>query len=82
MAGVVLACAPAAVEQRRPAPVQNVKVIATFPHDPTSFTQGLVDDFHSIHEAPFLFDAYRKTQGYANLPIDGAWARAPYLISR
>ena len=43
---MVLACAPAAdsgiVAQRNPAPVQNFKIIATFPHDTTSFTQGLV----------------------------------------
>ena len=40
----MLACAPAGstVAQRNPAPVQNFKVIATFPHDTTSFTQGLV----------------------------------------
>lgn len=38
----VLACAPATVAQRRPAPVQSYKVIATFPHDTTAFTQGLV----------------------------------------
>ena len=34
--------APATVAQRKPAPVQSFKVIATFPHDTTSFTQGLV----------------------------------------
>ncbi|HUQ87042.1 MAG TPA: glutaminyl-peptide cyclotransferase [Vicinamibacterales bacterium] len=38
----MLACAPATVAQRRPAPVQSYKVIATFPHDTSSFTQGLV----------------------------------------
>ena len=40
----MLACAPApSIEaQRKPAPVQSYKVIATFPHDTTSFTQGLV----------------------------------------
>ena len=41
-----LACTPAPVSsnaaQRKPAPVQSYKVIATFPHDTTSFTQGLV----------------------------------------
>ena len=37
----ILACAPATA-QRKPAPVQSYKVIATFPHDTTSFTQGLV----------------------------------------
>jgi glutaminyl-peptide cyclotransferase len=38
----MLACAPASIAQRRPAPVQSFKVIATFPHDTSSFTQGLV----------------------------------------
>ena len=42
----MLACAPAPASsiatQRRPAPVQSYKVIATFPHDTSSFTQGLV----------------------------------------
>jgi glutamine cyclotransferase len=40
----VLACAPAGplAAQRKPAPVQSYKVIATFPHDTSSFTQGLV----------------------------------------
>jgi glutamine cyclotransferase len=38
----MLACAPTTVAQRKPAPVQSYKVIATFPHDTTSFTQGLV----------------------------------------
>jgi glutaminyl-peptide cyclotransferase len=42
VAGFVLACAPATVAQRKPAPVQGYKVVATFPHDPSSFTQGLV----------------------------------------
>jgi glutamine cyclotransferase len=42
----MLACAPAPesvlATQRKPAPVQSYKIIATFPHDTTSFTQGLV----------------------------------------
>lgn len=45
-AGVALACAPvpanSVAAQRRPAPVQSYKLIATFPHDPSAFTQGLV----------------------------------------
>ena len=32
----------APAEQRKPAPVQGYKVMATFPHDTTSFTQGLI----------------------------------------
>jgi glutamine cyclotransferase len=45
-ATAILACAPApgglTAAQRNPAPVQSYKVIATFPHDTSSFTQGLV----------------------------------------
>jgi len=35
-------CAPATLAQRQPAPVTGVKVVATYPHDPAAFTQGLV----------------------------------------
>lgn len=42
IATAVVTCAPITVAQRKPAPVQGFKVIATFPHDPESFTQGLV----------------------------------------
>ena len=42
IAMTVLAYAPATEAQRQPAPVQSFKVVATFPHDPGAFTQGLV----------------------------------------
>lgn len=38
----LIACAPATVAQRQPAPVQGYTIVATFPHDTTAFTQGLV----------------------------------------
>ncbi|MBM3807770.1 MAG: glutaminyl-peptide cyclotransferase [Acidimicrobiia bacterium] len=38
----LLAAGSTPVAQRKPAPVQSFKVVATFPHDTTSFTQGLV----------------------------------------
>jgi glutamine cyclotransferase len=41
VAMTMVACATAAA-QRKPAPVQGFKVVATFPHDTSSFTQGLV----------------------------------------
>ena len=44
-----------------------------------SFTEALVNQFHTFVTPPFKFDAYRKTNGYANTPLDGVWARAPYL---
>jgi hypothetical protein len=30
-------------------------------------------------ESPYRFKRFRKTDGYANHPLDGIWARAPYL---
>lgn len=40
--GLVWACTPATVAQRQAAPVHGFSVVATFPHDPAAFTQGLV----------------------------------------
>jgi len=37
----LVTCAPATA-QRQPAPVRGFTVVATFPHDPAAFTQGLV----------------------------------------
>ena len=28
---------------------------------------------------PWRFTHFRKTAGYANMPLDGVWLRAPYL---
>jgi glutamine cyclotransferase len=54
VAVTLLACAPATVAQRRPAPVQSYKVVATFPHDTTSFTQGLVFKDGQLYESTGL----------------------------
>lgn len=54
LSAIVLACAPATVAQRRPAPVQSYKVIATFPHDTSAFTQGLVFAHGQMYESTGL----------------------------
>ncbi|MGH9433027.1 MAG: hypothetical protein ACRD3T_15955 [Terriglobia bacterium] len=60
--------------------VTPIEAIGTDRHRLDSFTEQLVDKFHSINFGPpFKFDAYRKTHGYSNVPLDGCWARAPYL---
>jgi hypothetical protein len=59
--------------------VEPIETVGTDRHRLDSFTAELVEKFHSINKPPFVFDAYRKTNGYANVPIDGIWARAPYL---
>ena len=50
----VLACAPTSVAQRQPAPVQGYKLIATYPHDPAAFTQGLVFADGQLYESTGL----------------------------
>jgi mono/diheme cytochrome c family protein len=44
-----------------------------------SFTQALVDRFHTFTTPPFVFTSYRKTNGYSRVPLDGIWLRGPYL---
>lgn len=51
---IALACASPTVAQRKPAPVQSYRVIATFPHDPSSFTQGLVFADGQLYESTGL----------------------------
>ena len=59
--------------------VTPIDVVATDRHRLDSFTESLVNEFHTFETPPFKFDAYRKTNGYSNTPLDGVWARAPYL---
>ena len=59
--------------------VDEIATVGTDRHRLDSFTEGLVGRFHDINSPPFKFDAYRKTNGYANVPLDGIWVRAPYL---
>ena len=59
--------------------VTAIDTIGTDRHRFDSFSEALVDKFHAFNTPPFKFDAYRKTEGYSNTPLDGVWARAPYL---
>ena len=59
--------------------VTPIESIGTDGHRLDSFTEALVDRFHTFTTPPFQFDAYRKTNGYSDTPLDGVWARAPYL---
>ena len=59
--------------------VTPIDSVGTDRHRLDSFTEALVDRFHTFTTPPFQFDAYRKTNGYSNTPLDGVWARAPYL---
>jgi mono/diheme cytochrome c family protein len=45
-----------------------------------SFSEELARGMNTIGEGrPWRFRHFRKTNGYANMPLDGLWLRAPYL---
>jgi hypothetical protein len=45
-----------------------------------SFSARLAEEMNKIGEGhPWRFSHFRKTDGYANAPLDGLWLRAPYL---
>jgi mono/diheme cytochrome c family protein len=54
--------------------------IGTDPERVRSFTPELVAKMNTIGTGtPWQFSHFRKTDGYANMPLDGVWLRAPYL---
>jgi hypothetical protein len=54
--------------------------IGTDPHRLHSYKQKLEGLQHAYSQGyPWSFEHFRKTDGYANMPLDGVWARAPYL---
>ncbi len=54
--------------------------IGTDPERVNSFTPALVEKMNTIGTGrPWKFSHFRKTDGYANMPLDGIWLRAPYL---
>lgn len=60
--------------------VVEIERIGTDPHRLHSFTSDLVANQNTLGLGfPWRFQHFRKTNGYANAPLDGVWARAPYL---
>lgn len=54
--------------------------IGTDPHRVDSFTPVLAEKMNTLGTGhPWKLTHYRKTEGYSNVPLDGLWARAPYL---
>lgn len=54
--------------------------VATDPERVVSFTPELARAMNTIGEGKlWRFSHFRKTEGYANMPLDGIWLRAPYL---
>ena len=54
--------------------------IGTDRHRLDSFTPELAQNLGSVYAGyPWRFQGFRKTFGYANLPLDGLWLRGPFL---
>jgi len=60
--------------------VTPIAEIGTDPERLNSFTSELAAQMNTIGTGkPWKFSHFRKTDGYANMPLDGVWLRAPYL---
>ena len=60
--------------------VVDIAEIKTDPERLRSFTPELAVKMNTIGEHyPWRFTHFRKTNGYANMPLDGIWLRGPYL---
>lgn len=54
--------------------------IGTDPHRLHSYTYTFATNQYGLYpQSRYQFKHFRKTDGYANHPLDGIWARAPYL---
>src|SRR6266851_5136168 len=57
-----------------------IEQIGTDRHRLDSYTEDLATAQNALFAGyPWRFSHFRKTFGYANLPLDGIWLRAPYL---
>jgi hypothetical protein len=60
--------------------VTPIEQIATDPYRLDSFTYDVAVNLATPYAGePYRFRHFRKTYGYANMPLDGIWLRAPYL---
>jgi hypothetical protein len=60
--------------------ITRIEEIGTDPGRMDSFTPELAIRMNTLFEGyPWRFKQFQKTHGYANMPLDGLWLRAPYL---
>ena len=68
------------VGAKRGGRVTEIEKIGTDPARLNSFTAALAEKMNTIGTGySWKFSHFRKTDGYANMPLDGLWLRAPYL---
>jgi hypothetical protein len=60
--------------------IENLEKIGTDPDRWQSYTQDFAAAQNTLYVGyPWRFSHFSKTAGYANQPLDGIWARSPYL---
>ncbi|WP_445626656.1 c-type cytochrome [Nostoc sp. DSM 114167] len=60
--------------------VVPIQEIGTDPHRLDSYTYKTMSNQNTLYTGyPWRFKNFRKTNGYANMPLDGVWLRSPYL---
>jgi hypothetical protein len=60
--------------------VTPIDSIGTDRHRLDSYTYVLAANQNTLYAGfPWRFSHFRKTNGYANMPLDGIWLRSPYL---
>jgi hypothetical protein len=60
--------------------VVPIGAIGTDRHRLDSYTATFALNQYGLYpDSPYRFSHFRKTNGYANHPLDGIWLRAPYL---
>jgi mono/diheme cytochrome c family protein len=60
--------------------VEAIETIGTDPYRLNSYTVGFAANQYALYpDSTYRFSHFRKTNGYANHPLDGIWLRAPYL---
>ena len=69
-----------APEATRVGLIEDIDRIRTDRHRLDSYTDVFAANQYALYpESEYRFTHFRKTRGYANHPLDGIWARAPYL---
>lgn len=60
--------------------VVPIDEVGTDPHRLNSLTDEFITNINTVGTGyPWRFKNFRRTNGYANSPLDGIWLRAPYL---
>jgi hypothetical protein len=68
------------IEGARVGKVEAIEEIGTDRHRFDSYTYEFATNQYALYpESPYRFKRFRKTNGYANHPLDGIWLRGPYL---